>query len=251
MTPTGEGHWFEPLADHLGSAYLRYSFTKGTVQEVDALVELGGLVPGTRALDVGCGPGRHAHELARRGVEVVGVDISARFVELARAEAPPGATFRVGDARELGFDAEFDLAYSLCQGGFGLLCGPAADPADPDAGDLAVLDGLRRAVRPGGAVVVSAFNAYFQVRHLDGTTGFDATRGEHHERTEIRDEQGRVAEVDLWTTCYTARELRLAARVVGLVVDDVRGATPGRYGGDRPDIDLEELLLVAHRPGAS
>ena len=32
-------HWFEPIADHLGSAYLRYSFTKGTVQEVDFLME--------------------------------------------------------------------------------------------------------------------------------------------------------------------------------------------------------------------
>src|SRR6188508_1172105 len=31
-------HWFEPIAAHLGSAYLRYSFTKGTVQEVDHVV---------------------------------------------------------------------------------------------------------------------------------------------------------------------------------------------------------------------
>ena len=31
-------HWFEPIADHLGRAYLRYSHTKGTVQEVDHLV---------------------------------------------------------------------------------------------------------------------------------------------------------------------------------------------------------------------
>ena len=60
-------HWFEPIAEHLGAAYLRYSFTKGTVQEVDHLVGALGLEPGTRVLDVGCGPGRHAHELARRG----------------------------------------------------------------------------------------------------------------------------------------------------------------------------------------
>ena len=31
-------HWFEPIAAHLGSAYLRYSFTKGTRQEVDFLM---------------------------------------------------------------------------------------------------------------------------------------------------------------------------------------------------------------------
>ena len=59
-------HWFEPIADHLGRAYLRYSFTKGTSQEVDFLVDALELAPGHRVLDVGCGPGRHAHELARR-----------------------------------------------------------------------------------------------------------------------------------------------------------------------------------------
>ena len=45
-----------------------------------------------RVLDVGCGPGRHAHALAAQGIEVVGVDISQRFVDLA-AEAPPGRRF--------------------------------------------------------------------------------------------------------------------------------------------------------------
>ena len=86
-------HWFEPIADHLGRAYLRYSFTKGTAQEVAFLAEALALRPGMRVLDVGCGPGRHAHALASVGIEVHGVDISERFVELAREDAPPGATF--------------------------------------------------------------------------------------------------------------------------------------------------------------
>src|SRR5438067_3552507 len=113
-------HWFEDVADHLGSAYLRYSFTKGTEQEVDVLVECLGLAPGARILDVGCGPGRHAHALGRRGFEVVGVDISERFVALAREQAPAAAaaavTFERADARALRFDAEFDAVISLCQG---------------------------------------------------------------------------------------------------------------------------------------
>ena len=33
-------HWFEPVADHLGSAYLRYAFTKRTEHEVDTLVDV-------------------------------------------------------------------------------------------------------------------------------------------------------------------------------------------------------------------
>src|SRR5438270_9059508 len=115
-------HWFEDVADHLGAAYLRYSFTKGTEQEVPFLVDRLGLAPGARILDVGCGPGRHAHALGRLGFEVVGVDISDRFVGLARQATPSDAavTFQRADARVLTFDAEFDAVISLCQGAFGL-----------------------------------------------------------------------------------------------------------------------------------
>src|SRR6188472_115269 len=103
---TGEGrdHWFEDLADHLGSAYLRYSFTKGTEQEVGFLVDALGLQEGMRVLDVGCGPGRHAHALAERGITVHGIDISADFVELATAANVSNATFERMDARALTFD---------------------------------------------------------------------------------------------------------------------------------------------------
>ena len=240
-------HWFEPVAEHLGGAYLRYSFTKGTEQEVTFLVAALGLEPGMRVLDVGCGPGRHAHALARRGIEVLGVDISQRFVDLATADAPPGATFRRADARALDLhegDGTFEAAISLCQGAFGLAGGPGA-PLD---GDGAVLDGIARALRPGGRVAVSAFSAYFQVRYLEDQDAFDAEAGVNHERTEVRDETGAVAAVDLWTTCFTPRELRLLARAAGLRVDHVWSVTPGGYAADPPTTETPELLLVAHRP---
>jgi SAM-dependent methyltransferase len=118
----GGRHWFEDVADHLGGAYLRYSFTKGTHQEVDFLVGALGLAPGVRVLDIGCGPGRHAHALAARGFEVVGVDLSERFIALARENTPAGAsvTFERADARSLEYGFEFDAVISLCQGAFGL-----------------------------------------------------------------------------------------------------------------------------------
>jgi len=244
IVPMGEpGHWFEPVADHLGGAYLRYSFTKGTDQEVGFLVDELGLRPGMRVLDVGCGPGRHAHALAGRGLEVVGVDISQRFVDLATRDAPPGATFVRADARALAYDAEFDAAISLCQGAFGLAGGPGA-PLD---GDADVLDGIARALRPGGVAAVSAFSAYFQVRWLEGTDTFDAEAGVNHERTEVRDEQGTPTEVDLWTTCFTPRELRLLAARAGLRVRSLWSVTPGEYAATTPSIDSPEYLLVAER----
>ena len=237
-------HWFEPVAEHLGSAYLRYSFTKGTEQEIDFLVGALDIQPGMRVLDVGCGPGRHAHALAARGVEVVGVDISQRFVDLATQSAPPGSTFRRMDARHLTFDAEFDAAISLCQGAFGLTGGPGA-PLD---GDGAVLGGMARALKPGGALAVSAFSAYFMLRFLEDHDTFDAAAGVNHERTIVKDDAGAEAEVDLWTTCFTPRELRLLAAAAGLEVRDIWSVTPGAYAAEPPTIDTPELLLIAIRP---
>ena len=234
---TEREHW-EDLADHLGPAYLRYSFTKGTAQEVGFLVDVLGLEPGMRVLDVGCGPGRHAHELARRGISVHGVDISHDFVELASG-VEALATFQRLDARHLAFDAEFDAAISLCQGAFGLLGG--ADDGD-------VLAGMARALRPGGRLAVSAFSAYFMLRYLEDHDTFDADAGVNHERTTVKDEQGRDAEFDLWTTCFTPRELRLLAAATGLRVEHVFSVTPGAYAADPPSTDTPEFLLVATRP---
>jgi SAM-dependent methyltransferase len=238
-TGTGPGHWFEAVADHLGAAYLRYSFTKGTAQEVGFLIEALRLEPGMRVLDVGCGPGRHAHELARRGLEVHGIDISHRFIELATAGAPAGATFERLDARHLPFEAEFDAAVSLCQGAFGLVTGPGED--------LAVLAGMTRAVKPGGRIGLTAFSSYFQVRYLGDST-FDAATGVNHERTEVRDEDGNVATVDLWTQCFTERELRLLAAAVGLDVEAIWSVEPGAYARAAPDLEHAELFLLAERP---
>ncbi len=245
-----ERHWFEDVADHLGSAYLRYSFTKGTEQEVDFLVGALGLLAGARILDVGCGPGRHAHALAGRGFDVVGVDISQRFIGLARAATLPGSPVRFerADARALRFDAEFDAVISLCQGAFGLSAGAADTGAGQLDPDRSVLDGMARALRPGGRLAITAFSAYFQVRFAGDTDSFDAERGVNHEHTAVRNEDGVEVPADLWTTCFTPRELRLMAEAAGLRPDQVWSVTPGDYAARPPDLEHPEFLLLATRP---
>ena len=266
--PSGEPdrHWFEDIADHVGPAYLRYSFTMGTEQEVGFLVDLLGLEPGMRVLDVGCGPGRHALALARRGIAVLGVDISERFIEVAievadREGLSDLARFERADARALvgdprfdrslgdtdGAGVGFDAAISLCQGAFGL--GGPPDVGDPQnlAADTEVLRGIAAALRPGGRCAVSAFSSYFQVRWLEESDTFDAAGGVNHERTELRDELGDVVEADLWTGCYTPRELRLLCAAHGLTVDSVNSVEPGAYAFAPPTSDTAEFLLLATR----
>jgi SAM-dependent methyltransferase len=251
MGETGH-HWFEPIADHLGAAYLRYSFTKGTAQEVAYLIDALGLHPGDTVLDVGCGPGRHAHALAERGMLVHGIDISQRFVDLATANAPVGATFERMDARDLvsqpDLAARCDAVICLCQGAFGLMTRTAENETDDDVADddVVVLSGIARALRPGGRLALSAFNAYFAVKYHSEAT-FDAAYGISHERTEIKNESAQSVEVDLWTGCYTPRELRLMMAAQNLTVDSISSVEPGAYGASPPNVESPEFLVVAHR----
>lgn len=235
---TAGSHWFEPIAEHLGHAYLRYSFTKGTVNEVDALVEWLGLHAGDSVLDVGCGPGRHSHELARRGMRVHGIDISTPFVEIACEGAPDGATFERLDARSMEWSEAFDAVVCLCQGAFGLMTATGDDQA--------IFGAMARAVKPGGHLALSAFNAYYSVKYHAGAE-FDAATGVSHEVTSVRNEVGHEREVDLWTGCYTPRELNLLAESAGLRVDHVYSVDPGAYRAAPPTVESSEFLLIASK----
>jgi SAM-dependent methyltransferase len=241
MPPVPSGPWFDEIAGFLGPAYLRNAFTKGTEQEVAFLVDELGLEAGERVLDVGCGPGRHALALARRGIEVVGVDLSQDFVALAREAAAKEelpARFEILDVRDLAYDGQFDAAVCLCQGGFGLL-GGRDEPA--------VFARIAAALRPAGRLALTAFSAAFAARFLEDGETFDPVTGVLHERATVRNEEGVEKIFDAWTTCFTARELDLLARGAGLDVGGVYGVTPGRYGTAPPTLEHPELLLLARR----
>jgi 2-polyprenyl-3-methyl-5-hydroxy-6-metoxy-1,4-benzoquinol methylase len=85
---------------------------------------------GSRILDLGCGSGHHALELARRGFSVIGVDISQNLIlyakEVAFAEEestgePVDAQFLWSDLRELDYAGEFDVVLNLHDGAIGYL----------------------------------------------------------------------------------------------------------------------------------
>jgi SAM-dependent methyltransferase len=233
--------YFEAVGDVLGTSYLRYSFTKGTDQEVAFLLDLLKLPAGARLLDVGCGPGRHSVPLAKAGLAVTGVDVSRRFLDIAAESARAagvGASFFHVDARQMPFDDEFDAVISICQGAFGLMAGD----------DSTVLRRMAEAARPGGRVVLTAFSALYEASHAWREATFDADAGVVHEETTIKDESGAEHRVDLWTSVYTARELRLLALGVGLVPEAIWAVEPGDFAQRPPDLDHPELMLVARKP---
>lgn len=113
-----------------------------TRQEVDFFLDVLKPPPGGKMLDVPCGHGRHALELALRGYRLTGVDISDESIGIARSEAEQmglEVDFCRADMREIAWEAEFDAAY--CVGNsFGYL---------EHEGTLEFLSHLSRALKLG------------------------------------------------------------------------------------------------------
>lgn len=102
-----------------------------------------------RILDVCCGVGRHANELARRGYNVIGVDTNVSVLERARAAAPEGATFLTLDMRELDkLPTQFDGVINLWSS-FGYF---------DDLGNETVLRQMASKLRSRGRAVIDIYN---------------------------------------------------------------------------------------------
>mgnify|MGYP001822230410 CR=1 FL=1 len=89
---------------------------EGTAVEVDLVCDLAQMGAESAVLDLGCGPGRHALELARRGHNVTGVDRTKAYLRQARYRAVGeglDVEFLEADMREFRRTDSFDVALSL------------------------------------------------------------------------------------------------------------------------------------------
>lgn len=98
-----------------------------------------------RVLDAGCGTGRVAIELARRGHEVVGVDLDPSMLAVARRDGPDLRWFRadLADLDDLELGAPFDVV--LCAGNVVPLLAAGTEPA--------AIGAMAAVLRPGGRLV--------------------------------------------------------------------------------------------------
>ena len=81
---------------------------------IQACLKAAGPAKATRLLDIGCGSGRHVIDLARRGFEMTGVDLSPEmieFVEEAARETDVHVSASVDDLRDLEIQGTFDAAF--------------------------------------------------------------------------------------------------------------------------------------------
>ncbi|MDI3342140.1 class I SAM-dependent DNA methyltransferase [Streptomyces albidoflavus] len=104
------------------------------------------LGPGS-VLDAGCGTGRVAVELARHGIEVVGVDLDASMLATARRLAP-GLAWHRSDLAGLDLGRSFDVV--VMAGNVPLFTAPGTEAA--------LVAGVARHVRPEGGRLVTGFS---------------------------------------------------------------------------------------------
>ena len=100
------------------------AWTEDTTREVDFIISKLSLQGNERILDLACGFGRHSLELARRGFDVTGVDITPEYVAFASEQASHeklNAHFRCADIRALKYCSDFDVVLNMADGAIGYL----------------------------------------------------------------------------------------------------------------------------------
>lgn len=142
---------FVDAADKFGAAYDRRAPGYATAIEPTfrpaylRIVELAGVGPGVRILDLATGTGGVAREAAAAGGQVAGIDVSRRMLEIARQTSSNEITFVLADAGKIPFE---DGSFGLATCGFGLSHMPHAKE---------VLVEMRRILEPGGSLVASCW----------------------------------------------------------------------------------------------
>ena len=211
--------WFETFFEGLALDLWRSVVTpEQTAREADFLARRLELQPGMSVLDVPCGNGRHAIELARRGIRMTGVDISAGFLGEAQSNAPE-IEWVLGDMRTLPWTGLFDSAY--CWGNsFGFF--------DHDSCQW-FLDVIASALRPAGRFILESgavSESILPVLQPERTmrfgdldflsrTTYDAVEGRMDiTYTFIRGQQREVKPIHQWV--HSAAEIQRMLRRAGL-----------------------------------
>lgn len=145
---------------------LNRPWAEQTVGEIDRVVAILRPGEGARVLDLACGTGRHSIELARRGFDVVGVDIAPDLLEVARRDAEEGdvenVSFLEEDLRQLGFEEEFDVVLNLNDGAIGYF--------ETEEENHRTFEVIAAALRPGGGNLLQLPNVLYAETHLPQKT---------------------------------------------------------------------------------
>jgi SAM-dependent methyltransferase len=246
--------WYEEVFDEDFLRTLPFMTTEQTAREVKFIREALSPAKGGDVLDIGCGYGRHALELAQQGLRLTGLDLSLPMLIKAADSAQRrglAVNFVHADMREMTFNAQFDAAYCVLSS-FGYF---------DEETNLRVATAIGRALKPGGRFLLDIINRDYIVRDLpsrvwwegDGCVVLEEVDFNYHtSRVLIRRSvvfgNGRQSEQELSMRAYSLHEVGKILRQAGLRVIDVSGglATKSRFFGAAS----RNIIALCERPAS-
>ena len=248
--------WYESLFENYARKYDKECFVQGTAGECDFIEEEIARDKSLKIIDIGCGTGRHAIELTKRGYHVTGVDLSESQLARAREKAKEaGVTidFKKHDARVLPFEGEFDLAIMLCEGGFSLM--------ETDEMNFEILKNATKALKSKGKLIFTTLNGLFPLFHSvaefyksaekEGQSqckecSFDLMTFRDHNTAVFEDDSGNKRELKCNERYYVPSEITWLLKTLGFKRIDIFGSKLGAYSrSDKLTTDYFEMLVVA------
>lgn len=250
--------WYETLFENYGKTYDNECFTQGTIGECDFLEQEFNSDKSLKILDVGCGTGRHAIELKKRGYNVTGIDLSESQLERAREKATEAGLdikFMKADARNLPFNDEFDVAIMLCEGGFPLM--------ETDEMNYEILKSVSRSLNKNGKLIFTTLNGLFPLYHsveefTNSVKGegnatytsntFDLMTFRDHNITELVDDLGNKKTLDSNERYYVPSEITWLLKTLGFAKIEIFGAKLGAFSrNDKLTTEDFEMLVIGEK----
>lgn len=249
--------WYEELFDNYGNQYDKEIFVQGTLGECDFIEKEMNHDRSKKILDIGCGTGRHAIELTKRGYQVTGIDLSEGQLKRAREKAEKeglSISFSRQDARNLPFKKEFNAAIMLCEGGFPLM--------ETDEMNFEILKNASESLKENGKFIFTTLNGLFPLfhsinefhdrekdegaRYLSET--FDLMTMRDRNVTTFIDDNGKKLELLCNERYYLPSEITWLLKSLGFKTIDIFGATLGAYSReDALKTEDYEMLVIAQR----
>jgi SAM-dependent methyltransferase len=213
-----------------------------------------GVERGATILDVGCGTGRQALELASRGYEVMGLDLSLPMLTRASDEAQQRGlkiNFVQADMCEIDFNESFDAAFCV---------GSTYGFFDDDKNNH-VIERLHRALKPGGTLLLEVVNRDCAAGQHPGMvwyegegcvcmeeTNFNWVTSRLEGKRTLLMEDGRQKEQKFSLRLYSLHELGRSLHSAGFRVIEVSGhpKTPGAFFGT----NSTQLIILAQKRAA-
>jgi len=244
--------WYEELFENYAETYETEVYTKGTIGEIDFIEKEIKHDKSKKILDIGCGTGRHSIELAKRGYNVTGIDLSECMLEMAKQkakEAKVKVEFIKADARYLKFEKEFDLALIICEGGFCLM--------ETDEMNYMVLQSASRSLKQEGKLILNTLNGLFPLFHsvtdfinsnsVDGKSQentFDLMTFREKSIIEVTDDDGNIKKIKCDERYYVPSEITWLLKSLGFKKVDIYGCKLGAFSRDDKLTNEDYQMLV-------